>query len=40
MGILDMYDMEYLKDDGILNGFPNFKIILKEKNKGIIYFLY
>lgn len=31
MGILDIYDVEYLKDDGILNGFPNVKIVFKRK---------
>lgn len=40
MGILDIYDMEYLKGDDILNGFPKWKIILKRKSKDIIYFLY
>lgn len=39
-GILDIYDMEYLKGDDILNGFPKWKIILKRKSKDIIYFLY
>ena len=30
---MEIYDAEYLKGDGILNGFPNFIIIFKEKIK-------
>lgn len=38
MYTLDIYDIEFVKGDDILNGFPNLKIIFKRKYKAIIYF--